>query len=467
LLLILSLAAGGGYEVHAQFQNAGQLVRGNVVEIGGVPAGRVEGFEITPGGVVDARLSIDDEHAPLRPGTRAVIRQGSQASVAGKYVDLHMPPEDGTDRTIPDGGTIALDDTTTVVEFDQFLSIFDEKTRDSLKGFIRGQNRQYAGRGTDAADAFPYLSPSLGQTASLFRELGHDQTVLERFLVDTSRFVTALAGRDEDLAALVGNLNRTTGALAAERVALADAVSEFPGFMRSANTTLANVRSTLDEVDPFVEASKPVARRLRPYLGQLKPFARNARPTVRNLATALRSGGSADDLVELARTYPDLARIAVDRAGRNGESRRGAFPELSEALDQSAPIVAHGRPYTTDLLGWFDDFSHTGGTDALGGFSRSQIYLNAFTLQLPPGVDCPSAAKLGEGCLLADLSDTLGFDTSNLRGEVFKALARTEQYKRCPGAAEEPAEDGSNVWSEAEQRELDCREEDRATGAIE
>lgn len=468
LLVILSIAGGGGgYQVTAQFQNAGQLVRGNIVQVGGVPVGRVEAFEITPNGAVAVRLSIDDEHAPLKPGTRAVIRQGSQASVAGKYVDLHMPPEDGSGATIPDGGTIGLADTTTVVEFDQFLSIFDEKTRGSLKGFFKGQNRQYAGRGADANAAFPYLSPSLGQTASLFRELGHDEAVLERFLVDTSRFVTALADRDEDLSALVGNLNRTTGALAAEREALAQAVSAFPGFMRSANTTLANVRSTLDEVDPFVEASKPVARRLRPYLANLKPFAKDARPTVRNLSAALRSDGSANDLVELARTYPDLARIAVEQAQRNGERRRGAFPELSEALEESAPIVAHGRPYTVDFLGWLDDFSHTGGTDALGGFSRSQIYFNAFTPMLPAGVNCPSAAQLGEGCLLADLSDTLGFDTSNLRGEVFKAVARTEQYKRCPGAAEEPAKDGSNVWSEAEQEELDCREEDRATGAIE
>ena len=149
--------------------------------------------------------------------------------MAGKYVDLHMPPEDGSGATIPDGGTIGLADTTTAVEFDQFLSIFDEKTRGSLKGFIKGQNRQYAGRGEDASEAFPYLSPSLGQTASLFRELGHDQAVLERFLVDTSRFVTALADRDDDLSAVVGNLDRTTGALAAEREALAQAISAFPG----------------------------------------------------------------------------------------------------------------------------------------------------------------------------------------------------------------------------------------------
>jgi phospholipid/cholesterol/gamma-HCH transport system substrate-binding protein len=237
--------------------------------------------------------------------------------------------------------------------------------------------------------------------------------------------------------------------------------------MRTANTTFVNLRSTLDEVEPLVDASKPVAERLRPYLAELRPFARDARPTVRDLSAALRRRGADNDVVELGRTYPALARIAVDEAQRNGERRRGAFPELSEALRESAPIIAHGRPYTVDLFGWFDDFSHTGATDALGGFSRSQTYFNAFTPELPPGIPCPPAASIGGGCLLADLSETLGFDTSNLRGEVFKALARTEQFKRCPGGSEDVAKDGSNVWSEAEQEELDCDEEDRATGNYE
>ena len=61
-------------------------------------------------------------------------------------------------------------------------------------------------------------------------------------------------------------------------------------------------------------------------------------------------------------------------------NRRGAFPEMSQALTDSAPIVAHGRPYTTDLFGWFDDFSHTGAYDALGSFCRVQTYFNAFTV---------------------------------------------------------------------------------------
>ena len=45
----------------------------------------------------------------------------------------------------------------------------------------------------------------------------------------------------------------------------------------------------------------------------------------------------------------------------------------------------------------------------------------------------------------------------------FTSTVRTNQFKRCPGASEAPASDGSNVWSAEEQKELDCVEEDRAT----
>jgi hypothetical protein len=45
-------------------------------------------------------------------------------------------------------------------------------------------------------------------------------------------------------------------------------------------------------------------------------------------------------------------------------------------------------------------------------------------------------------------------------------VAKLRQVKRCPGASEERAPDDSNFFSPAEREELDCREEDRATGPI-
>jgi phospholipid/cholesterol/gamma-HCH transport system substrate-binding protein len=114
---------------------------------------------------------------------------------------------------------------------------------------------------------------------------------------------------------------------------------------------------------------------------------------------------------------------------------RGAFPESIDAFRGSTPIFAQGRPYTTDLMGWFDDFSTTGpGFDALGLNARAQIGLFE-NFGVEDGVP-----KLNAGPL------------------------RANQYKRCPGGSEGPAADGSNVFSAEEQAQLRCEESARAVG---
>lgn len=441
------------YEIKARFQNAGQLVKGNFVEVGGTKAGEVTGFRITPDGQAEVDLEIDEKYRPLRVGTRAVIRAGSLSSTSNRYVELFLPGEREAGGDIPDGGVLTVDRTTANVEIDQFFNVLDPETRRNLRGFYRGLNRAYTGRGEEANRGLLYLSPQLAASTRLFEELRHDPPVLERFLVDSSRLVTSLAARRDDLAALIANLNSTTRALGTERVALAEAIQRFPGFLRTANTTYVNLRATLDELDPFVAASKPVARRLQPYLRELRPFARDARPAVRDLRALLRSPGRENDVLELQRAYPPLADIALVTRDRSidfgtgavdvGETR-GAFPELTEALTDSTPIIAHGRPYTTDFLGWMDDFSHTGAYDALGSFSRAQTYFNAFSVN----------------------ENAVNFIPLEDRGTAYSQIARTGQFKRCPGGAEVPADDGSNVLSEEQQRELDCTEAHRATGAL-
>jgi phospholipid/cholesterol/gamma-HCH transport system substrate-binding protein len=452
--VLLFVDTGGGYTVKARFTNAGQLVKGNLVEVGGVKAGTVTDFRVTADGQVEVDMRIDEEHAPLRVGTTATIRQNSQSSTAGRYIELFLPGEDKAGGDIPDGGVMGIDRTTSTVELDQLFNTLDPPTRKSLRDLYAGLNAAYSGRGSDANRGLIYLSPQFATSSRVFQELRYEPQALERFLVDSSRLVTTLASRRDDLAALIGNLNTTTRALGDERVALAEALDRFPDFLRQANTTYVDLRLTLDELDPFVAASKPVARRLRPYLAELRPFARDARPTVRDLSAIVRSPGPDNDLLELNRTYPALADITLETRNRTidfGTGARsvgrteGAFPELARALAGSTPIVAHGRPYTPDFVGWMDDFSHTGGYDANGSFSRTQTLLNAFS---------PSDGS-GAVSALLPLVD---------RNDVLKNFTRNQQVKRCPGASEEPAPDRSNVFSEDERRELDCLEEHRATG---
>jgi phospholipid/cholesterol/gamma-HCH transport system substrate-binding protein len=115
----------------------------------------------------------------------------------------------------------------------------------------------------------------------------------------------------------------------------------------------------------------------------------------------------------------------MDTRTINGARRRGAFPETTDALRAAAPTIAFGRPYTLDFVGWMDDFSTTGAYDALGGFSRA--WINFSEILYGPG-------------------------------------PKTKQFRRCPGANEMPAPDGTNVFSAEEAAALDCDPNLRSVG---
>lgn len=431
-LILFSGGVGGGYRVKARFLNAGQLVKGNPVQVGGVPIGSVKGIKITDNGQAEVELSIDGDHSPLRRGTRAEIRQFSQSGLANRYVDLKLPPN--SDDTIPDGGVIDTDKTVTQVDLDELYNTLDPETRRSLQGFFKGSAAQWRDVADQANVGFQYLNPALSTSRRLFNELTKDTPLLQRFLVDSSQMVSALAERRDDLASLIGNLNDTTRALGSQKEALAESIGRLPPFMRRANTTFVNLRSTLDQVDPLVEASKPVAKRLGPFLSQARAFAADAEPTVRDLSLTIRRNGRANDLINLVQSFPPLAEVATAKKNRTyapggtrhsvGETQ-GAFQQSVDALKGGAREISFARPYTTDVLGWFDDFSTTGGGfDALGATARGFI----------------------------SMSEVLHKDSIAYK-----------QYKRCPGSAEPPARDGSNVLSQEERDRLDCDESDRGT----
>ncbi|HEX8066900.1 MAG TPA: MlaD family protein [Thermoleophilaceae bacterium] len=454
IVAFLLFGGGGGYNVDAVFENGSQLVKGNAVTIGGTPTGSVDGIELTDTGQARVKMTIDDEYDPLPAGTQAVVRQASLSGVANRYVELQLPPGNKrSGKTIDDGGTIPVTKTTTSVDLDQLFNTLDPKTRNALSQFFRNSAAQYSGKEEQQRAVFRYLNPALSTSSKLFNELNRDSPLLARFLGDSSKLVTALAEKRDELSALVGNANRTFNALGNERAALAESIARLPDFMRQSNTTFLNLRSALDDVDPLVTASKPVAKKLQPFLDQLRPLANDAKPTVRDLADVVLKPGRDNDLFNLQESFPALASAALDEKSRTvdfGGGKKsvgevpGSFPATTEALKAATPIVARGRPYTPELMGWFDDFSTTGPNDAEGGMARAFAVFNVFDAS----GNVPQLIPLAE------------------RGESLANLARVGQFKRCPGAAEEPALDGSNVLSEAEQKELDCTESARATGPL-
>jgi phospholipid/cholesterol/gamma-HCH transport system substrate-binding protein len=404
------------YVVHARFQNAAQLVKGDNVQVAGAPIGSVRRIRLTDDGQADVEMAIDDErYRPLRAGTHAVIRQASLSGVANRYVDLMLPG--GDPPKIPSGGIIGADKTTTVVDLDQLFNTFDPRTRDALRRLIRGYATSYGGRGAEANAGWLYLNPSLAASSRLFEELNRDSPLLRDFVVNSSRLVTTIAQRRDHLAGLVDHLATTTGAIGRQKRALGDAIRTFPAFMRRANSTFVNLRSTLDDLDGLVNDSKPVAKKLRPFVRALRPLALDARPTLRDLSALIQRAGARNDLVELTNSSVPVRDIGVGPVQRNGASREGALPASTAALKESIPELAYARPYAPDLVGWFDDFSHSGVYDALGGGSRASPHVN-----LPTNIN----AFIPSGTLKDAIVPLL-----NGAGAI-----SVNQRNRCPGAIE-------------------------------
>src|SRR5215217_8821318 len=207
-----------GYEVTATFQNAGQLVKGNQVEVGGRPIGTITDIELANDGRARVKMTLDD-YAPLHERTRATIRSNSLSGIANRYIALELGP--ANEPEIPDGGQIASDEATAPVDLDQLFNTLDKDTRAGLQKFVRGSAEQINGKSKQGSESLHYLNPALSTSSQLINEIISDKATFRDFVTDTSQVVHAVAERRQDLSALVGNANATAGAIGDENVALA------------------------------------------------------------------------------------------------------------------------------------------------------------------------------------------------------------------------------------------------------
>jgi phospholipid/cholesterol/gamma-HCH transport system substrate-binding protein len=413
VLALLLFTGGSDYTVKVQFQNAGQLVVGNQVQVGGRPIGSVTKIRLTDSALAEITIKLD-QLKPLHQGTTATIRSTSLSGIANRYIALDLAPS--SEPKIKSGGRILPDRTTSPVDLDQLFNTLDEPTRKGLQQIIQGSATQLEGKSKQANDSLRYLNPALSTSSSLVRELVRDRVVFQRFVSDTSNVVTDLAERRSDLTGLVSNANTTAAAIGSENAALARALGLLPDTLRKTNTTFVNLRSTLDDLDVLVSESKPATKRLAPFLRELRPLVRDARPTIRDLRNLIKRPGRGNDLIELNQKTPRLANLTDV-----------VFPRAVTALKDTQPVLEYARPYTPDLAGWFTKFGEGAATyDANGHYARIQPIFNAFQLQGTPGGDVLTAAGA----------------TQRLGGLELR------QNERCPGGAMQPPPDGSAPYLE-------------------
>ena len=343
---LILLSSGSSYKVKAIFENASQIVPGDLVEVSGNSIGTVSDIALTPNGQAQLTLDItSSQYEPLRDGTHATVREASLSGIANRYVDLRLGPASGA--AIKSGGTIPTTDTTSAVDLDQLFNTLNGPTRKALQDVIQGSASQWAKHADQAQAAFVYLNPAVASSSVLFREVNRDTGRFTNFIVKSGNLVSDIAQRQSDLTGLIHNLATTTEALAAQRTALAQSITRLPPFMRLANTTFVNLRRALDDLTPLVDASKPVAPKLQKLLVKLRPLAIQSVPTVRRPGEHRPASGCGQ--------RPDRAHWTRPAAGRRHrpqhDGQRQAAARRVSSVGRSAPGVDSGTRVRTAVLG--------------------------------------------------------------------------------------------------------------------
>jgi phospholipid/cholesterol/gamma-HCH transport system substrate-binding protein len=400
------------YSYRLDFTDAGQLVTGDLVRIGGTPAGSVSSISLTPNGLAQVKISLNSDYGPLHAGTTATIRSPGLTSVASRYIDLSPAPP--FKPQLPNDAVIPAQFTHGIVDIDELFDALNANTREGLRRLIRGFGAWYQGKGKQANLTARYFPPALRAYSKLFAQIDASTPTLDVFLRQTSKALGAIDARAPQLTDLITQARITAGALSSQDTALSQALADLPGALNKGSVTFYRLRTqALPSLTRLVNATAPVTGPLGTFLPRLDPVLQEAVPTFALLSQLFNKPGPNNDLYDALVQLPALAREVV-----------GDFPRAIKALHQSTPIFEFARPYIPDLVAWVVNWAGLFATyDANGHYGRTVPVFDAFKF-----IDTPQGGMLSQ-------------TPPGQRG--FGSPLRTGFLQRCPGGAIVPPPDNS------------------------
>jgi phospholipid/cholesterol/gamma-HCH transport system substrate-binding protein len=409
VILYLLLAGGGGTEYKLLFAEANQLVRGDQVQVGGVPVGSIKNIILTKENKALITIDVESSLTPLHEGTTAQVRVPSLTSVANRYIALSPGPNNRP--ALPAGATLPTSATQGVVDLDQLFNTFNPQTRRALQEVLQGSAEQYAGTNPDFRLTVKYFSPALASGSHIFAELTQDQKTFTDFVVESAKALTTIGDHGEQLSEWVEHANKTFQAVGSKQEDLTAALHQLPLTLQAGNKAFAEEPATFKALTQLVEISKPNTKELPLFFARLDSLLKTATPVVGNFSQAIDKPGPNNDLTDAINVLPELAKVLSTSS-----------PANVTALKESVPLSAPLGPYSPDLVGFARDFgADSGYYDANGHYARVAPLFNDFSL--------------GANNTLTPVTPQQG-----LQGLI------SHQLRRCPGAATQPAADGSSPF---------------------
>ncbi len=372
-LVLLASAAGGknnSYEVRAIFDDAGNLIAGENVEIDGVKVGTVTSVTPTPQAKAAIVLDISNPgFRDFRSDASCTIRL--QGLIGEKYVDCAptQPRVEGTPpppllKKIPSGQEgageylLPVENTHSPVDQDLVGDIQRLPERERFTIILNELGAGLAGRGSDLNAVVRRANPALQELDKVLTILADENHVLSKLAVDSNKALAPFAAVRQHVADYIEQSNTVAKASARQSAALAKNIKDFPPFLEQLVPSVERLGHFAEETKPAFTNLGIAAPSINHAFASLPGFSASSEKYFESLGNTAKLNGSA-----LLAARPLLQRLK--KLGAAGAPFAGNAAELLTSLKNTG-----GLERLLDFI--FLGTGASNGYDALGHFLRAE-----------------------------------------------------------------------------------------------
>ena len=373
VVVLLATSAGGSngsYTVRAIFDDAGNIIPGENVKIGGVKVGTVGSVTPTPQAKAAVVLNIANEgFKDFRADASCTIRP--QALIGEKFVDClpTQPRVAGTPlppplHKIPHGDEgageylLPVQNTHSPVDVDLLGDISRLPERQRFTIILNELGAGLAGRGSDLHEVIRRANPALQELDKVLAILASENKVLAQLAEDSDRALQPFAAVRSNVADFIQQANTVSQASARHRGDIARNLQLLPQFLQQLGPAMERLAALADQTTPVFTDLKVAAPGINQAFTSLPSFAKSSTKFFKSLGSTAKTSGPA-----LTSVQPLLGRLAA--LGKEAKPFAFNASELLTSLRDSG-----GLERLLDFI--FLGAGAANGYDQLGHFLRSE-----------------------------------------------------------------------------------------------
>lgn len=322
------------FVLKAEFKSGLALApgQGQPVTIAGAKVGEVASVQLRHG-VAMAGMTIERKYAHYIY-RNATLLMRPRTQLKDETIEL----EKGTPSAgrVREGEVLPLSQTAPDVPFEEFLDSLDQETRTYLQELLAAAGTGLYKNSRALSADFIRFDPLTRDLEAITAELQKRHSYIARSIHNFRLFITALGGKDKQLAEALEASNKVFGVFAKESTAVEETVKELPQALGKTQTGLAKLTAAANEATPTLAKLQPFAKALKPaqeqsralfkhstpiIANEIGPFAREALPVLEKIAPATRDFDKA--LPSLTSAFTVLNEFFNELAYNPGSKQAG------------------------------------------------------------------------------------------------------------------------------------------------